>query len=359
MKRIIWIALSYLVQIASAQAAGFDCAKAKTKTEKLLCEPANSFVEHYDNQLNIAYQWALVRADDPEKLRKAQRHWLRAVRDVCDDGHCLKDVILARTHELEALTDGTGCYTLSPIFDNGPSGSIRPIEPVCLALEKNLNRFCDQPPMACGLKIAPEFRDQLSLPAWTPLDPQANRALIEEFIRAPWQVASAKGADNQRWEKERPDVDKALAEKRLTFSQANVDLFNLGRAQPAYRLDYGSCAASNPQFRDRSKWGGIITPAAVQIHHAPHVIRSIFKQYFPLQHEALNEIFIYRGQVYDFAMAGTEGAFEPDADKLLAPENRFGVGRHERWVIPGEKNAALHISNVCQFIYRPIQVEQK
>lgn len=56
------------------------------------------------------------------------------------------------------------CYRAESL--KGPYGepTSEPIEPVCLALERNLNEFCDQPPMVCELKIHPRHARELALP---------------------------------------------------------------------------------------------------------------------------------------------------------------------------------------------------
>lgn len=360
-KRGGWLAIALigcLAMASSAHAASFDCAKAQTKVEKLICEPY-AVLSKLDEELNTAYQWAMMRTENKRRVTVEQRHWLKTVRNACEDKGCLLNVYEARINELTAQARGNGCYTLTPITKE--KGNVRPIEPVCLALEKNLNRFCGQPPMACGLKIAPEFRDQIILPTWTPLDPKANRALIEEFIRAPWQDVADKNVPNQMWELERPYIEKALAENRLSFSQAKLDLYNLGEAQTAYRLGFGDCEANNPQFSDRERWDEKIHPASVQIHHAPEVVRPLFKRYFPLQHEPLNEAFLYAGKVYDFGMGGVNlvvGATIPGKKEPLT-ENWLGVNRRERWTNPGNKKIRLSMDNICRFNYQPTQGEIK
>ncbi len=254
----------WLMQILPAQAASFDCKKAQTKTEHMICDPSRpfGFIESQDDELNIAYQWAVMRVNDKQKLINEQRRWLKDIRNTCADRACLAKVYRERLETLAALVQTPGCYTLQPIKDDG---KVRPIEPVCKAMEKNLNRFCDQPPMACGLKIAAEYRQQIILPNWIPLNTEANRRLIEKFMRAPWQDAGITQQDKDAlWEEERPKIEQAFFEKRLSFSTAQLDLYNLGKPQTAYRLDYGDCQTNNPQFTDRGQWGKAIQPAPVK-----------------------------------------------------------------------------------------------
>ncbi len=87
---------------------------------------------------------------------------------------------------LGASTQGMAedCYLPKPVLIDGKE---RPNEPVCEVLAKNLNRFCDSPPMVCRLKIHPDFSQDLALPDWKPLAHQTDLRRIEEFIRAPWE----------------------------------------------------------------------------------------------------------------------------------------------------------------------------
>lgn len=362
-KRSAWLAISqlcWLMLALPAQAVSFDCAKAQSKAEKLICGPHPysahlDFLSILDDDLNMAYLWAQMRTENPQKLVKAQRHWLRTVRDACQDEFCLTRALNARIAELTAQASGKGCYALAPIMED--KDKIRPIEPICHVMEKNLNRFCDQPPMACGLKIAPEFHDQLTLPEWTPLDPEANRALIEAFIRAPWvdEPSVTQKRKDELWEEERPKIEKAFDEKSITFSQARLDLYNLGQAQLAYRLDYNNCQALNPSFRNRKNWGKQRTVSApVQIQHAPEIVRELFKQYFPLEHSPLSDVFLYDGKVYDYWMLGTGATWKypPEFVELY-------VNRHERWNVPGSHEVDLQMDNICRFKYQPKQGESK
>ncbi len=346
----------------SAQAASFDCGKAQTKVEKLIC--SDSSIGELDDEMSTAYQWALMRAKDKQKVIEAQRRWLKA-RDACkEDSACLWNAYPTRIRELEALVKTGGCYTLEPILDGGKTGKVLPIEPVCEVLEKNLNRFCDEPPMVCGLKVAPEFRDKITFPTWTPIESKDNLALIEAFIRAPWIDRTKDHFDQYRWDIERPEIEQAIKEKRLSFSQTNLDLYNLGQAQPAYKLDYGNCEANNPRLKERIQWDAleIHQPSSVKVHHAPEILRSLFQQYFPLDGDPLREVFLFEGKVYDYGMGSHEPEKRTSDDAENAPYRPWviglGVGRHERWTNPGNNKILLNSNGICRFQYQPIQANQ-
>jgi uncharacterized protein len=89
----------------AAQAASFDCSKAATATEKLICKSAR--VSVLDEHLGRYY--AVARAElgrGGACLVPAQRDWLRKVRNACKDSACLERVYLQRLAELDPLQPG-------------------------------------------------------------------------------------------------------------------------------------------------------------------------------------------------------------------------------------------------------------
>lgn len=335
----------WLMWATDLQAIGFDCKKAKSQIEQMIC---NSYSKEQDDELDIAYQWALMRVKDKQKLVKEQRHWLKNIRNTCPDSRCLSKVYQERLETLAALVKTSGCYVLKPVMG---SGNVLPIEPVCEAMEKNLNRFCDQPPVVCGLKIAPEFQEKIILPQWTPIDhPEGYLGLIEEFIRAPRQDSSLpQQRKDLAWEEERPEIEQALAENRLSFSKATLDLYNLGKPQTAYRLDPGDCQTLNPQLSDRKQWGNRIElmHTHIKTQFAPEVVRPLFKQYFPLSSAPLNDIFIFGGKTYSYVMGYSSNLPRQPG------ENGLWINRHERWINPGNDKVRLTMNNICFISYQP------
>jgi len=82
-------------------AASFDCTKAATKSEQLIC--ADQQVSGADEKLAEVYRRVLEQSSDPEELRKDQRNWVKTQRDVCPDAACLLKAYQARISALEAL----------------------------------------------------------------------------------------------------------------------------------------------------------------------------------------------------------------------------------------------------------------
>ena len=78
--------------------ASFDCSKAFTKIEKLICsspETAGS-----DKRLAQAYSLAKSKAEDQQKLKADQADWMKQVRNICTDAACLLSVTETRVQTL-------------------------------------------------------------------------------------------------------------------------------------------------------------------------------------------------------------------------------------------------------------------
>src|ERR1041384_6982657 len=83
---------------AVSHAASFDCAKAATATEKLIC--TNQRISDLDEYLGRYYRSARSELGrGGECLVPNQRDWLRDVRNMCKDAKCLERVYLKRLAE--------------------------------------------------------------------------------------------------------------------------------------------------------------------------------------------------------------------------------------------------------------------
>ena len=88
-----------------AAAQSFDCAKAQTRVEKMVC--ADRGIAELDEYLGRYY--AAARAEIPGAgacLQTDQAQWLKSTRDACADGPCLKSAYLNRLAELDPLQPG-------------------------------------------------------------------------------------------------------------------------------------------------------------------------------------------------------------------------------------------------------------
>lgn len=96
-----------------ARAASFDCGKAATPTEMLIC--ARPDLSSLDEELQRRYQVALrtVKPAVAPSLKREQANWLRYVRDICLDVDCLHGAYEARIDLLSKteriLVDDASC----------------------------------------------------------------------------------------------------------------------------------------------------------------------------------------------------------------------------------------------------------
>ena len=340
MKQVLLVLGSLLVATL-ANAASFDCAKAATNIEKMICD--NPKASSSDDLVDLAYRRALERTDDRHKLQDDQRRWLKGVRNKCADADCLYTAQVKRAYALDDIP-AHKCYWLEPPRKDS-SGNRPAIEPICRTMEANLNQFCDRPPMVCKLQIAPKFGRQITLPTWTSLDPEANRALIEEFLRAPYDGNAKNKYTDLVLAEQKSQLDAAFSGKRITFSEAQLDLYNLGKPQLAYRLDYGNCQADNPQLNDPAQWAMPTHYAEIKTQFAPNIVRSLFKEYFSVDN-FLGNVFLYEGKVYDYWMSGTMNPATGLGD------NQLVMNHHGPKEIGGSTDLVMR--NICVFNYQPM-----
>ena len=97
----------------SAAAASFDCAKAGTRAEKLIC--ATPALSKADEELGRQYKAARAATKDARALRQAQMGWIRRHRDACADAACMLEAYERRIAELRATArpgGRTGTYSV-------------------------------------------------------------------------------------------------------------------------------------------------------------------------------------------------------------------------------------------------------
>lgn len=98
-KRHLWYVI-YLIgglsMMQPAQAVSFDCTKAATKVEKLIC--GDEELSKLDEELNAAYKTALHDGKQVNSIKQAQKQWIKE-RNGCSDTACVK-----RAYEMRLST---------------------------------------------------------------------------------------------------------------------------------------------------------------------------------------------------------------------------------------------------------------
>jgi uncharacterized protein len=99
--RISSIFLIFLTTIApECFAASFDCEKATSQAEKMICGDKN--LSSLDDELDVAYKSALESRSDKKALKESQRKWIKEERDRCNDVQTMADAYTKRIGELKA-----------------------------------------------------------------------------------------------------------------------------------------------------------------------------------------------------------------------------------------------------------------
>ena len=85
------------VFVATAQAVSFDCQKAKTFTEKAVCQSPE--LSALDDELDTLYQAEAAKSKNPKALKKQEDKWLKE-RDACQTEVCVKKAYQKRIIDL-------------------------------------------------------------------------------------------------------------------------------------------------------------------------------------------------------------------------------------------------------------------
>ncbi len=249
--------LSYF-SVTTAHAASFDCKKASTAVEKLIC--ADAQLSKLDEELAAAYRDAMGNAGQAEKaaLREDQAAWLKS-RNACKDRLCIEGAYRTTIATLTASARGPGPAgaVSKPRYNlaHGKGWS------VCEAYLKFLNATpaSEEPPM-CDLKLkrVPGMRE----PDWEVLDLQQNLKLVHEIelILGGGRIEPAPDRDFERWKaqfRERTQVRGEQPRLRRTRMKLVLqEYFEIGAAEVggprriptgrvetllAYDLDLTSC----------------------------------------------------------------------------------------------------------------------
>lgn len=217
------------------QAASFDCAKATTKVEKMIC--ANAELSKLDDEMQPVYQDVYKYTADPAGLKIEQRHWLK-VREACKDVACLAQVYRKRITDLKkTLTEPKPCFRL--LVREWPkvaSGHY----PVCVDFLKNINKFCSNLPI-CEWKVDPSIKT-LALPQWEELDPKAHLKLIQHMFQRYFKNPE------EAWTPISPETLQRINEGRTHLWHAWFDLDRDGQKEHVVRFDGGSCNMQGVDF---------------------------------------------------------------------------------------------------------------
>ena len=160
-----------LLTVASpAQAASFDCAKAQSKVEHLICD--NPELSKLDEDLSTAYKAAMKDRAKAKQIKQEQQIWIRQ-RDSCDDVSCVKNIFGIRLSALNRVVITASESNTKYLMIHGKN------EVLCEQVFKQMN---EGPPL-CARDLLATIPGVV-LPKWKKLDWQENKLLYKRFLVA-------------------------------------------------------------------------------------------------------------------------------------------------------------------------------
>jgi len=173
----------------NVQAASFDCAKASTKVEKIICD--NPEISKLDDELSASYKAALQNEKQAESIRHAQKQWMKE-RNICIDADCVKRAYEIRLSSLTikqtAISDGVVIkQKVVPSTQRGSwtyRGGAGRNEPLCRELLKRLNRYewNESQDSRCSWDVIASY-PEFSEPPWEELDSKQYEDLIFKLTK--------------------------------------------------------------------------------------------------------------------------------------------------------------------------------
>lgn len=118
MKRIVWVAFAWVALEATAQAASFDCNKAFSRVEKMIC--SSKELSKRDDDLDIAYTKLFNNTTDEFQrkfLVSEQRNWIANIRNACRNEDCLSEAYNLRTLYFRGVNGGLENANSSDTFE--------------------------------------------------------------------------------------------------------------------------------------------------------------------------------------------------------------------------------------------------
>lgn len=99
MRHTLYLSLFIMgVLVNFSFAASFDCTKARTSQEGMVC--ADKTLSGLDEKLNRIYMSLKAQTVESGAIKRKQREWVKNVRDKCNSPSCLKDAYQQRIDEL-------------------------------------------------------------------------------------------------------------------------------------------------------------------------------------------------------------------------------------------------------------------
>lgn len=232
--------------------ASFNCEKAKTWIEKLICKDGELI--RLDREMSASYKVliSILSSSDKKEVRKNQIEWLKTRDKACDNikiddaaRNYLSAYYSERITELnewqQYLKNEGGkkenkpwkpkCWKRQQIMDaDSASIGITGNDDVCRAFERVLNTTCESPEkLKCNWTL-PQGEKHFQKLNWQTLAFNEYKGIVEELIL---------GKDQKwRWNQKNPEVKKAFDEGKINIKVAAVDINNDGKIKHIVRENW-------------------------------------------------------------------------------------------------------------------------
>lgn len=249
--KLIAIVIPVALFVLPAHGASFDCAKANTRVEKIICDDDDWELSKLDVELAVRYKAALEEQTRAESIKLSQMQWLKE-RNGCINAECVWHAYKVRLAKL-ASPDSKGAmlgagknmsrtdnYWIdpNPEYSQGSAHVLTPFEPAtdpesCNVYLKNLKYFAEKnEAMSCQTPVWENLKESIQHVQWEDLDPNSNKELFKllvaknRFVPADKEVAPK----DVNWQHE-------LVNKReFIFRRAKIEL----KGTPTFDGDYGT-----------------------------------------------------------------------------------------------------------------------
>jgi hypothetical protein len=241
MRRVFFFAVFLSISVPAVSCgASFDCQKASTAVESIICEQDE--LSELDERMGWTYAEARRKSSNRKRLAVEQNKWL-VERNACGRGVvCLRTMYELR---IAALLEGRGAER----HRNDVKGEFiltRNINPVCVDFRSNLNEFRHMDFDQCHPRLSEKF-PQFTRPQWkeVPLDLQISERAFKGLSM--YSVRSDAIADaERRWQKWLQATEKIRANGDLKMWLADVDVDNDEVIDTIARVQYAIPASDYP-----------------------------------------------------------------------------------------------------------------
>jgi uncharacterized protein YecT (DUF1311 family) len=257
---------------AFAHAASFDCAKASTAVEKLIC--ADEKLSVLDDQLTTAYKTASETATDKSALKAQQKDWLKKKRNSCKDAECITKVYQTRIEEL--------AKPIAPPKTTEPkqkrivtTGYKLPLCNQYLALMERVPR---NPENTCGLEYSFDEKAKtqgFSDIPWEEVDPKKYEDMLLKF----WMYLGRDWTSEEGKKKKRDEFYNVILKNKLFLWHAVFDLNNDGKPDEVFKVISGDCMPGRGMFFIPSEKGFALKRADESIYTDENIFNYKGKTY--------------------------------------------------------------------------------